>query len=526
LHIFSSATTVNTYTHLTSLSRPKYSDNSVVLETKTNNSTTVLSTIFSIEYNFKVGYRYKIKANYKGEKDPQDGFYPSLGFKLSGTNGGTDNGTNCVAASSYNLSDANTFAQGSSGSSYANSSDLIDITMTHAASYLLVGSFPAADTGYLGKVFLRKIFIIEIPPFSLLATTTIGCGSTSPVTFTATNDNSLSGITNYTWNVGTTPNGWLYNGSPASATISTGTTNSITLTPNSGTLSNISATVTAGGNTFNTNTSAIAFTTSSFAITGASTFCSSSNYSVNVPSGSSVTWSASPSSMVSFSGSGSTVTVSRVYPGTFSLTAAGTACGQSFTVTKSGITGGTSIDGSYSTSYDGGGPLVKYPQEGYNYITEYSYVWAYVSGSPSWSKVDGTISSWSYNGYNLEFYLSPNDWITFRATVTSGGCTSSQDFTFIAQSYYYYSLAPNPVSTDLTIYVDDEKLKKQNIEKAPDQAIQQVIIVDKMGNIARQQNYPRDTKKVSLNVNGLAPDMYVAKVFNGKRWTSIKFIKK
>jgi hypothetical protein len=184
------------------------------------------------------------------------------------------------------------------------------------------------------------------------------------------------------------------------------------------------------------------------------------------------------------------------------------------------------IDGSYSTSYDGGGPLVKYPQEGYNYVLPYSYVWAYVSGSPQWSLVGGTISSWNYNGYNLEFYLSPNDWATFRATVTSGGCTSYQDYTFIAQSSSFYSLAPNPVATDLTIYVDDEKLKNQNVRKSSDQDIRQVIVMDKFGKVLMQQKYPPNSRKVTLNASGLSTNMYLVRVYDGKKWTSMKFLKK
>jgi S-adenosylmethionine hydrolase len=74
--------------------------------------------------------------------------------------------------------------------------------------------------------------------------------------------------------------------------------------------------------------------------------------------------------------------------------------------------------------------------------------------------------------------------------------------------------------------VDDEKLKNQKIEKSPDQVIQQVIIMDKFGNVLTQQKYATDTKKVTLNVNGLSADMYVARIYNGKKWTSIKFMKK
>jgi hypothetical protein len=33
-------------------------------------------------------------------------------------------------------------------------------------------------------------------------------------------------------------------------------------------------------------------------------------------------------------------------------------------------------------------------------------------------------------------------------------------------------------------------------------------------------------QKISLNVSGLAADVYIAKVYNGKQWTQLKFFKK
>lgn len=483
-------------------------------------------TAFYINYTFTAGYTYTIAVTAKGN--------PALSLKTSvvpNLNQFTTNSTssctpdpNVNGYANYgtgNLSTTTTTSYATyTTSSFSGSGE----------SYLIVSASGGQSNFSLDVLSISQIVITKTstgPSFTLPSTTNVQCSS--PVNFTVTtasNPNNLA-ITDYTWNLGATPNGWLYNGSPAPQTVSTGSVASISLTPNSGTLSSISATVTAGGNNYNTNTSTISLIAPSLSITGNSSFCSDDTYSINLPSNASVIWSASPAGVVTLTGSGSQVTATKVNNGgTFNLTATVTACGNTYTETKSGIISGNLIDGSYSTSYDGGGPLVKYPQEGYNYITEYSYIWAYVYGSPTWSIVDGTISSWNYNGYNLEFYLSPGDWATFRATVTSGGCTSSQDFTFIAQSYLYYSLAPNPASSELTVYVDDEKLKKQKITKSSDQVIQQVIIMDKFGNMVLRRTYASDTKKATLNVSGLSPDMYVAKVFNGKKWTSIKFIKK
>lgn len=59
-NVFSTNTVIDGYNHLTTLSRPKFSDDAIKLECKPNNSSTVLSTIYSINYNFKQGYNYKI----------------------------------------------------------------------------------------------------------------------------------------------------------------------------------------------------------------------------------------------------------------------------------------------------------------------------------------------------------------------------------------------------------------------------------------------------------------------------------
>ena len=278
-----------------------------------------------------------------------------------------------------------------------------------------------------------------------------------------------------------------------------------------------------------TNTTNISSLVGNFAISGPNSFCSNGVYTLsNVPAGATVNWTASPAGVVSLSPSGSSVTANRIYNGTFTLSATVTHCGITYpAVTKPGITTGASIYGSYSTSFDGGGPLIKYPQEGYNYIQPYSWVWANVSFSTGWSLVGGTISSWSYDGYNLSFYLGPNDWATFRVTVTHNGCTTTQDYTFVAQSsFLLYRLTPNPADADLTVSVDEEKIRSGQISSAADQDIQRVVIVDGFGRIVRQQNYPQHTKKATINTSGLVTGMYVVRIFDGKKWSTMKFIKK
>lgn len=271
-----------------------------------------------------------------------------------------------------------------------------------------------------------------------------------------------------------------------------------------------------------------------YAITGPSEFCSSQNYSIpNFPSGATVTWSVSSSSIAYLTNaSGSQVTVNKSNAGMFDLTATISFCGTNTAVTKSNITTGVPLYGNVFTSANQDLTLQSWA-EGYNLIWEDSWVyWGLPGTSASQYSVAGGNTTWTSSDYfpNITFYMAAGSYVTFAVTVTEGGCAETLHYTFIAiqnpNSYGYYSLAPNPVSSDLIIYVDDEKLKSQKIQKSPDQVIQQVVIMDKFGNVLTQQKYPQNSKRVTLNVNGLSSDMYVARIFNGKKWTFLKFLKK
>jgi hypothetical protein len=57
---------------------------------------------------------------------------------------------------------------------------------------------------------------------------------------------------------------------------------------------------------------------------------------------------------------------------------------------------------------------------------------------------------------------------TFTVELTSTCVIVTEWYIFTADGYYsYYSVAPNPVNSDLTIYVDDEKLKTKKIKRLP-----------------------------------------------------------
>lgn len=122
-------------------------------------------------------------------------------------------------------------------------------TLSSAVPYLTVALVPYSGGGFQ-TILIRSITITETAtaPELVLSPTSLSttCGTTTTQTFTVSNPNSVTGVTGYNWNLGTAPNGWLYNGSAAPATIST-TTNSILLTSICGNIpKNISVNVMKG----------------------------------------------------------------------------------------------------------------------------------------------------------------------------------------------------------------------------------------------------------------------------------------
>ncbi|MDQ6610158.1 MAG: T9SS type A sorting domain-containing protein [Bacteroidota bacterium] len=519
-NIFSAAKTIDGYSHLTTLSRPAYDDNSVVLKCQSSSSTKVRATIYSIAYPFKIGYKYKINVYAKGttnQNQPQ----PNYGLKISGSNGGTDAGTDCVGPSEYNLSDASTFYQATTSSSYTFTvSNIFEAVVTQAATHLLVGAFPSLPTTATttnGNVYIRKIEILETPPFTITpASTSIMCGSSAPVVFTANNNNGLSGITGYTWNLGSSSNGWLYNGSPASQTISTGTTNTLTLTPVCGaTQSNISATVAAGGNNYTTNTSTVSIAQPTFSINGSSNLCSDFEiYSVNnLPCNSTVSWSASPSGIVSISVTNNQATVTKITGGDITLTAAisnSNACGSN----------SANLSTPVKVGYDYGAPYEIY---GFEENQEFcgpetvtlsvdpfydSYTW-HIYGNAT------ILSGQSTDYISLEIgSTSSTSSLYIEVVVTSCG----QQYVIgthgtIANCYYglnnAYTISPNPASDIVTI--DGIKNNKK---------IKEVQVIDKLGSVKRIRKYAENLQRVQFNVSGLKPDIYYIKIYDGEKWES------
>jgi hypothetical protein len=171
-------------------------------------------------------------------------------------------------------------------------------------------------------------------------------------------------------------------------------------------------------------------------------------------------------------------------------------------------------------------------QGGYNSVMLNS------AGAQTWeesaqSTEYGTQITWSYSpGGFLSITMPPygHGWILFKVTIATS-CGPAE--------YYYdfwsadsYRLSPNPATSEVIISTPGNgksgtplpgRLRNKTLFNKD---IRQVIIVDRAGHIVMHRAYGEETKQVKLNTSSLKPDFYIARIFNGKTWEVMKFIKK
>jgi hypothetical protein len=296
--------------------------------------TTIQITGYSIQFPFRQNLRYKISCFGRTEDD--QGRQANVGLAFSSTNGGSFNG--CATPNSpLSILDPYIYQ---SELGYADcDGDFKWVTPASAVlnqpyNYLLVAGI--RNNLYPGVTWacIQKIKIEEIP-IILPANLELTCGSNSPITFTIPNTGNAVSISNYKWNLGASSNGWLYNGAPAPQYINT-STNTITLTPTCGIQQNINAVVTAAGIDYTADPAQVTMKSPVLGINGSNGVINYESYSIpNLPCGSSVTWSVSPSNIFSLGCSNcNSTSLAKISNGTATLIAVVNSCGMSQTLTK------------------------------------------------------------------------------------------------------------------------------------------------------------------------------------------------
>lgn len=551
-NVFATSTLVQNYSHQTSFGFPYYSqtDAAINLQSRPVSNSSQAATQYAISYPFKQGYTYKISLYGKSTLGGANASLPSAAINLSNGNGGQNSITTCTGPETKSPTfDAN-YGHMAFTTSWSWSPNLWDGVATQNFNYLLIAGFPFqinyANDQSISLTHIRKIQITEIAPspsFTLASdVSSIQCGITTPVTFTATNGANTTGVTGYTWNLGSANNGWLYNGSAAPATITTSATeNTITLTPVCGSnLSNVSATVAANGVNYNTNSSTVSVTQPLLSINGNDAICSGGLlYSINnLPCNATVSWQVNPSGGVTIACPTCPQTaISKNIDGQVILTATvSNVCGQTVVLTKAIALGLPSMsDGKFTKN----GQL--FPLAIYNSTnTLCQSVQSIVTGT--WQSANSVVwtgpgyshpSVWHDYGFNnttkvstlqLHIYqtLGTGFWI---ATGTNGCGSTSYSVAFDAATCSadpctYYLVSPNP-STNGDIVITS---KPPPIECPPiEPLIDQVNIYDQNGNLI-QTKMNSKTTNTNLRMSTTRKGLVIVEIKSGMHTERHKII--
>lgn len=396
--------------------------------------------------------------------------------------------------------------------------------MTSNLSYLLIAAFPQQYSTQTGYLYVRKVQIVETPVFNLSpSVVNIQCGSTTPQTFTAS---ALSGVTNYTWNLGAN-NGWkLSNGSPAPATISTGTSNTITLTPTCGaSLSNVSVTGTVSGSNFTSNFSTVSFSDPLITLSGSVTQCTSTaTYTLSgAPCNSVVTWASSNTNAATVQQTGTTsTTVTKVNTGLSTISATINACGQVYTVSRAIQFGGynSGVDG-----YNIVGPSSACANQTINFSVNIlpgatGYTWTYPS---AWTVQSGG-NGYSYLNIKTGSYAAGGGPVGVRvANACDGGGSPSFKFVAVNNCGFSFTISPNPGEDVATISTKVSNTSNQNT--SPKTKIYKALLIDQQGVVKRNFESKGGIETCTISLAGLPTGLYSIVVFDGINWESQQFIK-
>jgi hypothetical protein len=427
---------------------------------------------------------------------------------------------------------------------------------------MIVGGFGnrGADQNFSGTVEISDIQIIETPPFYLTPSgANVSCSPQTTETFTVVNNNGITGISGYTWNIGSN-SGWLYNNGSgwvtAPATINT-SGNTLTLSTSGQTsgFSSITATVSFPGGTFTTNAFTPTYVAPSQpAIQGPSTVCSQATYTIpGLPYDVSCTWSdpAPANGNGTFqltAGSNNTATLRYLnyFQSTVTLTATYTSgCIATSTLPVFGTSPNVSsiewpglinqgpcfnTENIYNQSLSYGAP---------NSIYDYCPALTNISTSSAmhFEVLYGTPAQFVDNENNV-FSLQLNGGpVTVGGYVYKGGGCPEASMTFVplagslgpnsipaklAEDTLKYDVTPNPAVSNLSIILRQSvsgKVTAQGLNNL----IRSVKIYDVTGRVRMTTTYGEGISFAQLDVSRLETGIYFAEISDGKSREVKKF---
>ena len=271
-------------------------------------------------------------------------------------------------------------------------------------------------------------------------------------------------------------------------------------------------------------------------LTGGAALCSGTNtYTLTgVPNGATVNWQTpTPAGIVNIAPNGTTATLSRQ----------GTARGV-VTLSAEIIAGGCSY-GIFSIQINVGVPNTNYKLFtiqtlttlcGWdvtlsNFCNATGFVWQDLTPLPYTQELGQTQlyhhlvqENVDYGPITLNYTIAAvnqcgtGNFITKSVNVPAPWRTGNCNIPAIVAPPNYDSkviiqVSPNPTTNSITATKND------------DGGFNEIRIFDKLGTLRKQIKYPKNTKSATINLNGLATDIYRLQAFDGVNWSTISFSK-
>jgi hypothetical protein len=268
-------------------------------------------------------------------------------------------------------------------------------------------------------------------------------------------------------------------------------------------------------------------------VLGENSFCTSSAYSVtNIPLNSSVTWSVTPSGIVTLTQANNRATLTRVTNGLVTLRATVlNACGGTSLLVSKPVTSGnpfpTGVTTAVSNSTNFTGPLQSsvsfFMPAGNSGLATFNITDTRFS-SFNWTPVSiPSGASWQTFGalrQQLNINITANGAAFTQTTATvrlsaqgpCGAYTSNFSATAVVSSASSpaFSISPNPAASTVTVNAKSDELNTD----AQTGAISEIRIYDMQGNLKKTQKFGGVTT-AQIDVSSLKPDIYIIDVFDG-----------
>ncbi len=262
---------------------------------------------------------------------------------------------------------------------------------------------------------------------------------------------------------------------------------------------------------------------SGITISGANIICSTPQvYTLNNrPAGTTVTWSATPTGIVTIAPSpdGSQATVTKTGSGyiTLQATITNNGCG-SLIVNSSSIR----VGGYSSSDYPITGPssacknqTVYFSTNDLPGATNYQWTW-----SSSWTYVSGqgtrylTLQTGSTTG---SFY------VTVRvANACDAGGSPATKIVQVNNCGFSFTTSPNPSTGSIIVSTNSQTLPETN---NPPDRIYQIKVIDQNGGVRKQFSYSGGVTTTVINLSNLIAGIYTIQAYNGSGWSGQQIIK-